>query len=59
MKLLNRWQKKLPAWTDMIRGTRLITEERMRMLFPDAEVYYENKLGVFEKSYSFYKRYVT
>jgi hypothetical protein len=56
-KLLDRWQKKLPAWTAMIRGTRLITEEHMRALFPDANVYYENKLGIFEKSYSFYKQY--
>ncbi len=57
MKLLDRWEKKLPAWTEMIRGTRLITEKHMRRLFPDAEVYYEKKLGIFEKSYSFYKRY--
>jgi len=59
MKLLDRWEKKLPAWTNMIRGTRLITEEHMRKLFPDADIYYENKLGIFEKSYSFYKRYDT
>ncbi len=57
MKLLDRWEKKLPAWTGMIRGTRLITEEHMKSLFPDANIYYENKLGIFEKSYSFYKRY--
>ncbi len=55
-RMLNRWEKKLPAWTKMIRGTRLITEEQMRSLFPDATIYYEKKLGI-EKSYSFYKRY--
>lgn len=57
MKLMDRWENKLPAWTAMIRGTRLITEEHMKSLFPDASVYYEKKLGLFEKSYSFYKPY--
>ena len=57
MKLIDRWEKELPAWTAMIRGTRLITEEHMKSLFPDAAIYYENKLGFFEKSYSYYKPY--
>jgi hypothetical protein len=48
------WEKELPVWTEMIRGTRLLTRNRMRELFPDGNFYIERKL-LLEKSYSAYK----
>jgi hypothetical protein len=52
--LLRSWQKKLPAWTDMIRETRILTEPQLKELFPDGKIYREKKFG-FEKSYSLYR----
>jgi hypothetical protein len=54
--LLRQWHRKLPAWTDMIKETRVLSRERMRTLFPDAEIFIERRFG-FEKSYSFYRPY--
>jgi hypothetical protein len=53
-KMIARWQKTLPAWTEMIKATRVLSRERMKSLFPDAEIYSERKYG-FEKSYAFYR----
>ncbi len=47
---LDRWSKKLPAWTVMIRGTRYITKSQLANLFPDCLVYTERFLGI-PKSY--------
>jgi len=52
--LLRRWHRKLPGWTNMIKNTRVLSQSRMRTLFPDGQVYIERKLGL-EKSYSFYR----
>lgn len=54
--LIRKWERKLPAWTEMIKGTRVLTERRMRELFPSSQVYHERSFG-FEKSYSLFKPY--
>lgn len=53
-RLVENWGRKLPAWTEMIKGTRVLSEDRMRELFPSARVYHERSFG-FEKSYSFFR----
>ncbi len=52
--LKNRWRQRMPTWTEMIDGTRVISQEAMRGLFPRSEVYIERRFG-FEKSYAFYR----
>jgi hypothetical protein len=52
--LLKTWHKKLPGWVEMIRETRVLTEQRLRDLFPDGQIYRERRFG-FEKSYSMYR----
>ena len=47
--LHRRWREKYPAWQQMIEGTRPITTERMRELFPEAHIITERMFG-FEKS---------
>lgn len=54
--LLDRWQRRYPAWAEMLRATRVLSRRRMRALFPDAEVKVERFLGV-EKSFCFYRPY--
>jgi hypothetical protein len=53
-RLLLRWSKSLPGWSNMIRETRVLSRRRMETLFPGAQVYIERKFGL-EKSYSFYR----
>lgn len=52
---LNRWSKKLPAWTEMIRGTRYITKSQLRDLFPECQICTERFLGI-PKSYIVYSK---
>ena len=48
---LGRWRPKLPAWTDMVEGTTVLTKSDLRRLFPEATIYVERGWGV-PKSYS-------
>lgn len=50
---LERWRKKLPAWTEMVEGTRVLTLDRVQSLFPGSSVYTEWAFG-FPKSYAMY-----
>ena len=52
--LHRKWEKKLPEWTEMVRGTRVLSRNRMRELFPESQFYIERKF-LFEKSYTAYK----
>ncbi|NJL81366.1 MAG: class I SAM-dependent methyltransferase [Richelia sp. RM2_1_2] len=52
--LQNSWEKKLPVWTEMVRGTRVLSQNRMRELFTDSKFYVERKF-LLEKSYAAYK----
>jgi len=52
--LVARWEKKLPAWTEFIRGTCVVSRAEMQELFPRSELYLERKL-LLEKSYAVYR----
>ncbi len=47
---ISRWRRKLPAWTEMIEGTRVLGTNQLQALFPNATVTTERLLGV-PKSY--------
>jgi hypothetical protein len=49
-KLLARWRRALPAWSEMVAGTTVVSKAEMRRLFADAEIITERFLG-FPKSY--------
>jgi len=36
--ILERWRKKLPAWTEMVEGTDVVSPKEIETLFPKAEV---------------------
>ncbi|MBW4573311.1 MAG: class I SAM-dependent methyltransferase [Tolypothrix carrinoi HA7290-LM1] len=48
------WEKKLPVWTEMVKGTTVISRKQMTELFPDSSLYIERKL-LLEKSYAVYR----
>lgn len=35
---LNRWEKKVPAWTEMVRGTDIVSKKEMQQIFSDAVI---------------------
>jgi len=38
---LERWRKKLPAWTNMVEGTDIVSAKEIRGLFPEARIIME------------------
>jgi SAM-dependent methyltransferase len=50
---IERWRKKLPNWTEMIEGTRVLTLDHLRSMFPGSSVHAEWLFG-FPKSYAMY-----
>ena len=51
---LEGWSKKLPKWTEMVEGTRVLSKKDMTELFPDSRMIVEKFFG-FPKSYTAYK----
>jgi SAM-dependent methyltransferase len=51
--LLRRWHRKLPAWSDAMAGTRVLTRQRLAELFPGAQIFVESMIGI-PKSYAAY-----
>jgi Methyltransferase domain len=49
-KLLERWRRILPAWTEMVAGTTVVSKGELQHLFADAEIITERFLG-WPKSY--------
>jgi len=47
---LTRWRRKLPAWTEMVAGTRVLGTSQLHTLFPNATVKTERLFGI-PKSY--------
>jgi hypothetical protein len=47
---ITSWRKKLPAFTEFIEGTDIVSKAEMRRLFPEAKILVERLLGV-PKSY--------
>ncbi len=52
---LEGWRKKLPAWTVMVEGTRVLTRTDLERLFPEATILVETVFGL-PKSYIAYAR---
>ena len=50
-----KMEKKLPAWTDMVKGTTVLSRRSIKKFFDDATVMTERKF-LFPKSYIAYKR---
>lgn len=48
--LIERWRKKLPAWTEMVEETTVLTKRDLRRLFPEATIIVERSFGM-PKSY--------
>jgi len=38
---LERWRKKLPAWTNMVEGTDIVSAKEIKELFPEARIIME------------------
>lgn len=47
---ITRWRPKLPAWTEMVEGTRVLEKSKLEELFPDSRILTERYLGI-PKSY--------
>jgi SAM-dependent methyltransferase len=54
-RILARWHTKLPAWSEAMAETRVLTRRRMAALFPDARIYTESLAGI-PKSYTAFAR---
>lgn len=52
--LLAKWEQKLPAWTQMMRGTRVLDRSHFRALFPESKFLVETFWGL-EKSFVCYR----
>jgi hypothetical protein len=49
-RLINRWRQKLPEWTDVVEGTRVLERSSLATMFPEAEILTETLLAI-PKSY--------
>lgn len=60
---VERWRKKLPAWTEMIEGTDIVSKSELKSLFPEASILVERVFGLPKSYVAFGKfddqRYVT
>lgn len=52
---LARWRARLPGWTRMIEGTRVLRRRQLEALFPGAEIHVERFFGI-PKSYAAFVR---
>jgi len=50
---IERWRRKLPAWTEMVEQTRVLTKADMQQLFPEARIWVETVCAI-PKSYVAY-----
>lgn len=50
-RLIERWRTRLPAWTEMIEGTTVITRKSLQSYFPDGTIITERFAGI-PKSYT-------
>ncbi|MHA7872781.1 MAG: class I SAM-dependent methyltransferase [Hyphococcus sp.] len=49
-RFIRNWESKLPAWTQMVKETTVLSRGQMQRFFPDARLMTERKYG-FPKSY--------
>jgi hypothetical protein len=52
--MMRRWKCRVPAWSEMVEGTRVLTRQRMQDLFPNGRCYVERLYGL-EKSCAYYR----
>lgn len=50
---IERWRKKIPAWTNMVAETTILNKADLRKLFPEATIWIERKFCL-PKSYAAY-----
>ncbi len=48
------WERKVPAWTDMVKGTTVLSAATMQRFFPDGALRVERIAGL-PKSYTLYR----
>ena len=53
-RIIERWRKKLPAWTEMIEGTTVISRKKLERYFPDGTLITERVAGI-PKSYAVFR----
>jgi hypothetical protein len=53
-RILARWKSRLPAWTEMVEGTTVISRKKLQAYFPDGKLVTERIAGI-PKSYSVYR----
>lgn len=53
-RYIRNWEKKLPDWTEMVKGTTVLSKRQMQDYFPDASVMIERKFAI-PKSYIFFR----
>ena len=54
MRIIERWKSRLPAWSEMVEGTTVITRAQLRSYFPDGRILTERVAGI-PKSYTVYR----
>jgi len=54
-RILALWRTKMPAWSDSMAETRVLSHRRMSTLFPEATIYTESLAGI-PKSYTAFAR---
>jgi SAM-dependent methyltransferase len=45
-RLLGRWRRKLPAWTEMVAGTSVVSTTELRSILPGCRIQHERVLGM-------------
>jgi predicted SAM-dependent methyltransferase len=51
---IGRWRKKLPAWTNMVEGTTVLTKLELQNYFPESRIIVERFLGIPKSYVSYY-----
>ena len=57
-RLIENWEKTLPAWSEMVRGTRAISQQELQELLPHSSLYIERFMGL-PKSCTVYRPFQT
>lgn len=55
-RLIRTWEQKVPEWTDMVKGTTVLSSMEMQRYFPDGALHVERVAGI-PKSYTMYRRF--
>jgi hypothetical protein len=50
---IRRWERKYPAWADMIKTTTVLRYSELQQLFPDSTILFERIIGITKSYYVF------